>query len=56
MRTPRILMCPPDFYGIEYEINPWMNRSRTAAIRSSPGDSGTSSAETLRAVSARQSS
>ena len=19
-------MCPPDFYGIEYEINPWMNR------------------------------
>ena len=28
MRTPCILMCPPDFYGIEYEINPWMNRSR----------------------------
>ena len=23
----RILMCPPDYYGIEYEINPWMNRS-----------------------------
>ncbi len=23
---PRILMCKPDFYGIEYEINPWMNR------------------------------
>lgn len=23
---PRILMCPPDFYGIEYEINPWMSR------------------------------
>jgi N-dimethylarginine dimethylaminohydrolase len=22
---PRILMCPPDHYGIEYEINPWMN-------------------------------
>lgn len=21
-----ILMCPPDFYGIEYEINPWMRR------------------------------
>ena len=20
-------MCPPDFYGIEYEINPWMKRS-----------------------------
>ena len=23
-------MCPPDFYGIEYEINPWMNRERQA--------------------------
>jgi N-dimethylarginine dimethylaminohydrolase len=28
MPTPRILMCPPDYYGIEYEINPWMSRSR----------------------------
>lgn len=26
--VPHILMCPPDFYGIEYEINPWMNRER----------------------------
>lgn len=25
---PQILMCSPDFYGIEYEINPWMSRSR----------------------------
>jgi N-dimethylarginine dimethylaminohydrolase len=25
-----ILMCPPDYYGIEYEINPWMSRSRQA--------------------------
>jgi N-dimethylarginine dimethylaminohydrolase len=24
----RLLLCPPDFYGIEYEINPWMSRSR----------------------------
>jgi N-dimethylarginine dimethylaminohydrolase len=24
----RILMCPPAYYGIEYEINPWMSRSR----------------------------
>jgi N-dimethylarginine dimethylaminohydrolase len=24
-------MCPPDYYGIEYEINPWMSRSRGAA-------------------------
>ena len=23
---PHILMCPPDFYGIQYEINPWMSR------------------------------
>lgn len=28
--TPHILMCPPDHYGIEYEINEWMNRSRPA--------------------------
>jgi N-dimethylarginine dimethylaminohydrolase len=25
---PRILMCPPDYYGIHYEINPWMSRQR----------------------------
>ena len=25
-----ILMCPPDFFGIEYEINPWMDRTRNA--------------------------
>jgi N-dimethylarginine dimethylaminohydrolase len=24
-------MCPPDYYGIEYEINPWMSRARGAA-------------------------
>jgi len=30
MSTPRILMCPPDHYGIEYEINPWMSRERPA--------------------------
>src|SRR5690242_3206460 len=30
MRQPRILMCPPDYYGIEYEINPWMNRARAS--------------------------
>lgn len=28
MSQPQILMCPPDHYGIEYEINPWMSRSR----------------------------
>jgi len=26
----RILMCPPDYYGIEYEINPWMDRRQGA--------------------------
>jgi N-dimethylarginine dimethylaminohydrolase len=24
----QLLMCPPDYYGIEYEINPWMKRNR----------------------------
>lgn len=28
--SPRILMSPPDYFGIEYEINPWMNRSQNA--------------------------
>lgn len=28
--APRILMCPPEYYGIEYEINPWMDRTRAA--------------------------
>jgi N-dimethylarginine dimethylaminohydrolase len=23
--SQRILMCPPDYFGIEYEINPWMS-------------------------------
>lgn len=31
MRQPRILMCSPDYYGIEYEINPWMSKHRGAA-------------------------
>ncbi|MBI5576471.1 MAG: amidinotransferase [Deltaproteobacteria bacterium] len=26
----RILMCEPAYYGIEYEINPWMSRARQA--------------------------
>lgn len=25
---PRILMCRPDHFGIEYEINPWMDRTQ----------------------------
>ena len=24
----QILMCPPDCYGIQYGINPWMSRQR----------------------------
>src|ERR1700730_15535368 len=23
-----LLLCPPDYYGIEYEINPWLSRAR----------------------------
>src|ERR1700722_10838576 len=30
MTQPRILMCPPDHYGIQYEINPWMKRESQA--------------------------
>ncbi len=26
--SPHILMCPPDYYGIEYEINHWMDRRK----------------------------
>ena len=26
----QLLLCPPDHYGIEYEINPWMSRARGA--------------------------
>ena len=41
MRQPRILMCPPDFYGIEYEINPWMSRSRgSSPERAAPNGVG----------------
>src|SRR5688500_16555624 len=29
-KRPTILMCPPEHYGIEYEINPWMSRQRPA--------------------------
>lgn len=31
--SPHILMCPPDHYGIEYEINPWMRREDSADRR-----------------------
>ena len=30
---PQLLMCPPDHYGVEYEINPWMSRRRPADVR-----------------------
>ncbi len=29
---PQILMCPPDYYGIHYEINPWMSRLRQSDL------------------------
>jgi len=28
---PSLLMVPPDHYGVEYEINPWMRRSNPAS-------------------------
>lgn len=28
MARQKVLMCPPDYYGIKYEINPWMNLAR----------------------------
>ncbi len=28
--NPRLLMCRPDHFGIEYEINPWMDTARGA--------------------------
>ena len=28
-----LLLCPPDYYGIEYEINPWMSIARGAEAR-----------------------
>jgi N-dimethylarginine dimethylaminohydrolase len=28
----KILLCPPDYYGIEYEINPWMKRDHGAEL------------------------
>jgi N-dimethylarginine dimethylaminohydrolase len=27
---PRVLMCRPDYYGVRYEINPWMRVGRDA--------------------------
>lgn len=27
----KILMCAPEYYGIEYEINPWMNRDKQSS-------------------------
>ena len=32
----KLLMCPPTYYGIEYEINPWMRRSQ----QSNPREAG----------------
>lgn len=26
----KLLLCPPEHYGIEYEINPWMHRAQQA--------------------------
>jgi len=29
-RMAQLLLCPPDHFGIEYEINPWMDRRQNA--------------------------
>jgi N-dimethylarginine dimethylaminohydrolase len=28
--NPELLLCPPDYFGIQYEINPWMHKDRDA--------------------------
>ena len=28
----QLLLCPPDYYGIEYEINPWMSIAQAAEV------------------------
>src|SRR5579862_525431 len=28
----KLLLCSPDFYGIQYEINPWMDRRHNAVL------------------------
>ena len=32
MSEPHILMCPPDHFGIHYEINLWMSRNRPCDV------------------------
>ena len=39
-------MCPPDYFGIEYEINPWMNRS-LGAVRELAASQWTALRDTL---------
>ena len=34
---PHILMCPPRYYGIQYEINPWMHRQDASDRRAAFG-------------------
>jgi len=50
--VPRILMCPPDHYGIEYEINPWMNRS-LGAVRQLAFSQWTTLRDTLAGLGAQ---
>ncbi len=49
MRQPRILMCAPDYYGIEYEINPWMKVER-GSIRERAGAQWAKLRDTLRGL------
>ena len=34
MISARVLMCAPTFFGVEYEINPWMRGNRDRVVRS----------------------
>lgn len=33
MNHYKFLMCPPDYFGIEYSINPWMDTANTAEAK-----------------------
>jgi len=30
---PRVLMCPPTHFSVDYDINPWMTGNRDQADR-----------------------
>ena len=36
-RMSRLLVCPPDYFGIDYEINPWMRLSNQVDLENQRG-------------------